>query len=159
MTEEIEPFEFKWKAYSHIYHPYGDLLWHLFWGVITGASLIYAFYQYDYWFFIISLGAIIFFFHPKFYEPKLMEIEINQTGVKINNKFYNWNMFYGFEIFDNGFRKFIFLLPNNFSLGLHFPLEEFFVSEKEIKEILSKFLKEYKNSVPIFDRVYRAFFL
>jgi len=151
--------EIRWKTYSHIDHPYGDLLWHLFWGVIVGGTLIWAIFTSNFWLLVISLFALIFFFHPKFYEPKLMEIKMNEEGVFINQKFYPWKNFYAFEIFDNGIRKFIFLFPNKLSFGLHFPLEEFFVSEEEVKNFLKKFLEEYQGKVPILDKLYRSFYL
>jgi hypothetical protein len=151
--------EIRWKTYSHIDHPYGDLLWHLFWGIIVGGTLIWAIFTSNFWLLVISLFALIFFFHPKFYEPKLMEIKMNEEGVFINQKFYSWKNFYAFEIFDNGIRKFIFLFPNKLSFGLHFPLEEFFVSEEEVKNFLKQFLEEYQGKVPILDKLYRSFYL
>jgi hypothetical protein len=151
--------EIKWKTYNHIQHPYGDLLWHLFWGIIIGITLILAILRADYWLIVISIISLVFFFHPKFYEPKLMEIKLNEKGVFIDNKFYPWKNFYGFEIFDNSVRKFIFLLPNKLSFGLHFPLEEFFVSEEEVRKFISQFLEEYQGKVPILDKLYRAFYL
>jgi len=151
--------EIKWKTYSHIYHPYGDLIWHLFWGIIIGGTLIWAILKGEYWLFIISIFSLIFFFHPEFYRPKILDIKLNEEGLYLNNKFYSWNKFYAFEIFDNGLRKFIFFFPKNISLGLHIPLEEFFISELEVKEFLSKFLEEKKGEVPIFDLLYRKFYL
>jgi hypothetical protein len=151
--------EIKWKTYSHIQHPYGDLIWHLFWGIIIGATLIWAFLVRDFWLLVISFLALIFFFHPKFYEPKLMEIKMNEEGIFIDKKFYPWKKFYAFEIFDNGLRKFIFLFPKRFSFGLHFPLEEFFVSEEEVKNFIKQFLEEYQGKVPILDKLYRSFYI
>ncbi len=157
MPEEKK--ELRWKTYSHIYHPYGDLLWHLFWGVVIGISIVSAILRSDFWFLVISLIGLVFFFHPKFYEPKLMDIRLTSEGVYIDKKFYPWKNFYGFEFFENGFRKFVFLLPNKFSFGLHFPLEEFFVSEEEVREFLEKFLEKHQGKVPIWEKLYRSFFL
>jgi hypothetical protein len=151
--------EIKWKTYSHIHHPYGDLIWHLFWGIIIGGTLIWAFLRVDFWLLVVSFLALIFFFHPKFYEPKLMEIKINEEGIFIDKKFHPWKKFYAFEIFDNGLRKFIFLFPNKLSFGLHFPLEEFFVSEEEVKNFIKQFLEEHQGKVPILDKLYRSFYL
>jgi hypothetical protein len=151
--------EIKWKTYSHIHHPYGDLIWHLFWGIVVGGTLIWAILSRDFWLLVISFLALIFFFHPKFYEPKLMEIKMNEKGIFIDKKFYPWKKFYAFEIFDNGLRKFVFLFPKRFSFGLHFPLEEFFVSEDEVKDFMKKFLEEYQGKVPILDKLYRSFYL
>lgn len=159
MPETKDFFEIRWKTYSHISHPYGDLLWHLFWGIIVGISLISSILNHDFWFLIVSLIALIFFFHPAFYEPKLIDIKLTEKGIYLNNQFHPWRNFYAFEIFDNGLRKFIFLFPNKFSFGLHFPLEEFFVSESEVREVLKNFLEEYQGKVPIFDKLYRSFFL
>jgi hypothetical protein len=151
--------EIKWKTYSHIHHPYGDLIWHLFWGIVIGGTLIWAILRADFWLLVISCLALIFFFHPKFYEPKLMEIKMNEKGIFIDKKFYPWKKFYAFEIFDNGLRKFVFLFPKRFSFGLHFPLEEFFVSENEVKDFMKKFLEEHQGKVPILDKLYRSFYL
>jgi hypothetical protein len=151
--------EIKWKTYSHIYHPYGDLIWHLFWGIVVGGTLIWAILSQDFWLLVISFLALIFFFHPKFYEPRLMEIKINEEGIFIDKKFYPWKKFYAFEIFNNGLRKFIFLFPNKLSFGLHFPLEEFFVSEEEVRNFIKKFLEEHKGRIPILDKLYRSFYL
>jgi len=151
--------EIKWKTYSHLDHPYGDLLWHLFWGIIVGGTLVWAILAHDFWLLIISLIALIFFFHPKFYEPKLIEIKMNDQGIFVDQKFYPWKKFYAFEIFDNGLRKFIFLFPNKISFGLHFPIEEFFVDENEIRDFLKNFLTENQSKVPFIDKIYRSFFL
>jgi hypothetical protein len=151
--------EIKWKTYSHIHHPYGDLIWHLFWGIVIGATLIWALLRADFWLLVISFLALIFFFHPKFYEPKLMEIKINEEGIFIDKKFHPWKKFYAFEIFDNELRKFIFLFPNKLSFGLHFPLEEFFVSEEEVRNFIKQFLEERQGKVPILDKLYRSFYL
>jgi hypothetical protein len=84
---------------------------------------------------------------------------MNEEGIFIDKKFYPWKNFQGFEIFDNGLRKFIFLFPNKLSFGLNFPLEEFFVSEEEVKNFMKKFLEEYQGKVPILDKLYRSFYL
>ena len=88
-----------------------------------------------------------------------MEIKINEKGIFIDKKFHPWKKFYAFEIFDNGLRKFIFLFPKRFSFGLHFPLEEFFISEDEVRNFIKKFLEEYQGKVPILDKLYRSFYL
>jgi hypothetical protein len=49
--------EIKWKTYSHLDHPYGDLLWHLFCGIIVGGTLIWAILAHDFWLLIISFIA------------------------------------------------------------------------------------------------------
>lgn len=159
MATNDTDFEIKWKTYTHISHPYGDLVWHLFWGVIIGILSAYAIFYHDYWLLIVSLIALIFFFHPKFYEPRLITVKLNNQGIQIDKKFYPWNRFSHFEIFENGRRRFVFLLPNRLSVGVHFPLEDFFVDDEEVIVTLKKFLKETKDSVPIFVRIYRAFFV
>lgn len=155
MNEE----EIKWKTYEHISHPYGDLLWHLFWGIIIGILIISAILNHDFWLLVIALISLIFFFHPNFYEPKIINIKLNQKGIYLNNKFYSWKKFYAFEIFDNGIRKFVFLFPNKLSFGVHFPLEEFFIDEEKVRLFLKKFLKENKGKIPIIEKIYRSFFI
>ncbi len=158
MTSD-QKIKMRWKTYSHLHHPYGDLLWHLFWGIIIGITIIMAILNNDFWLLIVSFLALIFFFHPVFYEPRLMDIKLTEKGIYIDKKFYPWEKFYAFEIFDNGFRKFIFLFTKRISFGLHFPLEEFFVNEAEVREFLKQFLEEYQGKVPITDKLYRSFFL
>lgn len=152
-------FELKWKTYNHIHHPYGDLIWHLFWGVLIGIFFVQAVLRYDFWSLVIAVISLVFFFHPGFYETKLIEIKMNEEGVFIDKKFHPWDKFAAFEIFDNGFRKFVFLIPKNLSLEIHFPIEEFFVSEEEVKQHLKEILKETTNSISLFSRIYRNIFL
>ncbi|GIW65133.1 MAG: hypothetical protein KatS3mg093_112 [Candidatus Parcubacteria bacterium] len=158
MEPNNNDFEIKWKTYTHINHPYGDLIWHLFWGIVIGIFSAYAIFYHDYWLLIINIIALIFFFHPKFYEPRLITVKLNSQGIQLDKNFYSWNKFSHFEVFENGRRKFIFLLPTKLSVGIHFPLENFFVDDEEVIAVLKKFLKETKDSVPIFIRIYRAFF-
>jgi hypothetical protein len=155
----MPPFELRWKTYNHIQHFYGDLIWHLFWGIIIGILFIQAILNFDFWLLVINIIALVFFFHPGFYEPKLMDIRLTNEGVFIDKKFYSWEKFVAFEIFDNGFRKFVFLVPKGISLGIHFPIEEFFVSEEEVRKALKQILEEAKGSVPLFDKIYRALFI
>ncbi len=154
----MEPFELKWKTYNHIYHPYGDLIWHFFWGVIVGITFLQAILNYDFWLLVISIISLILFFTPNFYQPQIMEIKLTHEGVFIDKNFYPWNKFTAFEIFENEIRKFVFLVPSGFSFGIHFPLEEFFVTEEEVREKLKQILPEATNSVPLFDKLYRFFF-
>lgn len=158
MAPDNNNFELKWKTYTHINHPYGDLIWHLFWGIIIGIISAYAIFYHDYWLFIISLIALVFFFHPKFYEPRLMTIKLNAEGIQIDQKFYPWTKFSHFEVFENKQRRFIFLIPKRLSTGIHFPLENFFIEDEEIINAFKKNLIQTNNSVPIFIRIYRIFF-
>lgn len=151
--------EIRWKTYTHIDHPFGDLLWHLFWGIIVGGTIVYAIIYHDFWGLVIGGIALVFFFHPKFYEPRLMDVRFTEEGFYIDKKFYSWEKFYAFEIFDNGYRKFVFLFPKRFSFGLHFPLEEFFVSEKEVKDFLKKYLEEQTGKIPFPEKIYRSLYL
>lgn len=151
--------ELKWKTYTHIQHPFKEPMWRLFWGAVIFVLIIYSILFHDYWTLIISFGALIFFFHYKFYEPKLMEIRLTQEGIYVDQKFYPWRQFYAFEIFSNDYRKFLFLFPNKISLGFHVPLEEYFVGEEKVREFLKNHLKEVKGKVPLFDRIYRSIYL
>lgn len=151
--------EIRWKTYNYINHPFGDLVWHLFWGIVVGIFIVYSIIFHDFWGWVIGAIALIFFFHPLFYEPRILDITLGENGLYINNNFYSWEKFYAFEIFTNSYRKYIFLFPRNFSFGLHFPLEEFFVSEQEIKEFVSRYLKEVQGEVPLSDRIYRFFYI
>ncbi len=155
----MPPFELRWKTYNHIDHPYGDLIWHLFWGFIMGIAFVYAVVNYDFWFLVICVIGLIFFFHPGFYKPQLMEIKITNEGLYVDKNFYPWDQFAGFEIFENELRSFIFFIPKKLSFGLHVPIEEFFVSKEEVREKLKMILEEVDGSVPLMFKIYRAFFL
>ncbi|BCX15455.1 MAG: hypothetical protein KatS3mg097_347 [Candidatus Parcubacteria bacterium] len=154
-----ETKELRWQTFDHIHHPYGDLIWHLLWGAIFGATLILSIINTDFWLMVISLISIIFFFHPHFYEPKLMDIKLSRRGLHINDKFYDWNQFYAFEKFSNDYRTFIFLFPKKLSLGVHIPIEPFFIGEDEVIEFLKEILEEEKDKVPFIDIIYRQFYL
>lgn len=151
--------EIRWTTYNFIFHPFGDLLWHLFFGIITGGFLVYAIITTDYWLLIVSLLGVFFFFHPAFYKPYLMRIKINSEGIFINDKKYPWNEFVGFEIFSNDVRTYVYLVPKkSFSFGFDLPIEPFFVSVDEVREVLNFYLDEYVNSIPFFYKIYRSFF-
>ncbi len=149
---------FHWHTKSHIDHFYGDLIWHLFWGIVVGICLITSIITKNFWLLITGLMALILFFHPKFYQETELDITINEEGVEINNRFHPWKEFAGFEIFHSAYRSYIFLIPaKTFSFGIHIPVDEH-LNLEEIKKIFNKYLDEYENAVGIFDKIYRGFF-
>jgi len=150
-------FNISWRTTSHYSHPFGDLLWHLFWGIIVGFSLLYSILVKDFLFLVISLIALIFFFHPFFYEPSDLVINLNKEGVTINHNFYSWDEFMGFEIFNNEDRFFIYLIPKQIlHPGVTLPLE-WYMDFQEIKKNLNEFLDEYDGAVPLWEKWYRKF--
>lgn len=151
--------EIRWKTYSHIFNPYGNLIWHLFWGIVLGICYVLAILNYDFWLLVFSILALIFFFYPDFYKPQLLEIKLTKDGFFIDEKFYPWIDFTHFEIFGNEFRKFVYISSEKTKRGVHFPLEEFFVSEEKVKSFISQFLKEKTDLVPFLDKLYRNIFL
>lgn len=156
--EELEEFNISWNTLNHYEHPYGDILWHLFWGIIIGGSIIFSIIANDFLFLIIALFALIFFFHPFFYETDALSVSLTNRGIKINNRFHSWGEYDGFEFFHNGSRYFMHLIPQVFTrFGLTIPLDDF-VSREEIRTIARQFLKEYSGAVSIFDRLYRYIF-
>lgn len=155
-----EKFELKWVTYNFIFHPFGDILWHLFMGILVGGSLIYAILTTDYWLLVVSIIGIFFFFHPIFYKPHVLKIVINNDGVFINDRRYPWNSFLGFEVFSNGIRSYIyFISQRTIGFGFDIPIEEFFISIEDIKEKLNIYLDEYQNSIPLIHRIYRYIFV
>lgn len=160
MTTELHrpKFNFKWSTLSHYKDPYGDILWHIFWGIVVAVSIIYSIIIKDFLFLIISLIALIFFFHPFFYENIELFISLDSTGIKVNENFYKWDEFMGFEIFSNGERYLIYLIAKQpLHFGLTLPLENYLPIE-EIRATLREFLDEYTNAVPAWERWYRNFF-
>ncbi|MEK7673902.1 MAG: hypothetical protein AAB371_01745 [Patescibacteria group bacterium] len=156
--EELKDFEIRWSTLNHYEHPYGDILWHLFWGVIIGASIIYSIFATDFLFLVIALFALIFFFHPFFYETDELVISLSKEGIRINKKFHSWNEYEGFEFFHNGSRFFMYLVPKVLThFGLTIPLDDF-VEHEEIRTTMRLFLKEYSGAISIFDKWYRAIF-
>jgi hypothetical protein len=157
-TDYVPDFRFSWRTLSHYNHPYGDLLWHLFWGVVVGGSIIYSIIVKDFLFLIISFFALIFFFHPFFYEPTELRIVIDKRGVELNNSLYSWEDFDGFELIHNGDRHILVLISKHtFHHGVHLPLEDY-VDLENLRLTLRQFLREYANAVTIFDRWYRNIF-
>lgn len=156
--EETENFEIRWTTLNYYEHPYGDLLWHLLWGIIIGASIIYAVLVNDFLFLVIALFGLIFFFHPFFYETDELSVILNKEGIRINNRFHSWNVYEGFEFFYNGSRYFLYLVPKiSTHFGLTIPLDDF-VNRDEIRKTMRQFLKEYSGAVSVFDRWYRHIF-
>ncbi len=157
-NKNVPKFHFSWNTLSHYEHPYGDLFWHLFWGIVIGASIIYAIITKDFLYLIISLIGLFFFFHPIFYEPIELRIRLNEEGVYINNKFYSWDDIVGFEIFHEGDRAFIYFVPKGFlKIGPVIPLE-MYLNIDEVRSYLIQFLDEYENSIPLWEIFYRRFF-
>ncbi|MFZ8847820.1 MAG: hypothetical protein ACO2O4_01060 [Minisyncoccia bacterium] len=157
-NKNIPKFHFSWSTLSHYEHPYGDLLWHLFWGIVIGASIIYSIIAKDFLFLVISLIGLFFFFHPVFYEPTELRIKLNENGIYINNKFYSWDEIVGFEIFYEGDRTFIYFVPKAFlRIGPVIPLE-MYLNVDEIRNYLIQFLDEYEDSIPLWEILYRRFF-
>ncbi|GIW66189.1 MAG: hypothetical protein KatS3mg095_0087 [Candidatus Parcubacteria bacterium] len=151
-------FNFKWTSLSHYDDPYGDILWHIFWGIIIFISVIYSIITKDFLFLILTLISLIFFFHPFFYQSIELDIELNTRGIKVNENFYKWEEFKGFEIFYNGDRYLIYFISKQpFHLGLTLPLEPY-LSIKEIRETLREIFDEYINAVPWWEKWYRNFF-
>lgn len=152
-------FNYHWKTHSHVKHPFGDLIWHLFWGIVIGIIIISSIVSKNYWLFITGLLALVLFFHPGFYEPVDVNVSITENGITVNQKFYPWDKFVGFEIFNSTHRPYIFLIPKKrFDIGLHIPINPEEVDLENLKNDLNHFLDEYQNTVTFFDKIYRAFF-
>lgn len=154
----IPSFSFSWLTTSHDEHPYGDILWHLFWGIVIGASILYSIISKDFLFLVISLIGLFFFFHPVFYEPQEVKVILNQEGVFVNNKKYSWDEIIGFEIFKIGDRYYIYFVPKHiFSIGATVPLEDYIIDIEELRRVLKTFLDEYEEAVPKWELIYRRF--
>jgi len=158
-TYKIPEFSLSWLTTNYDEHPYGDLFWHLFWGIVIGASIVYSIFTKDFLFLVISFIALFFFFHPIFYENRELKVVINQNGVYINDKKYNWEDIIGFEIFKIGDKFFLYFVPRSiFQVGPVIPIETFAVDIEELRKILNRFLDEYEDAVPVWELIYRNFF-
>ncbi|KKS19201.1 MAG: hypothetical protein UU76_C0003G0004 [Parcubacteria group bacterium GW2011_GWC1_41_7] len=158
--KHIADFELHWETLNHLDHPYGDTMWHLFWGVVSGASLVYAIVVKDFLFLIISLFGAIFFFHPVFYEEEKLSIVLNKEGVFINKRFHPWTEFEGFEIFETDHREYLYFLPKTafrFGFGIMMPLSDYTPLDK-VRTTLRQFLDEYEDSLSYLDRWYVSIF-
>lgn len=157
--DKIPDFSFSWITTSHDDHPYGDLLWHLFWGIVIGASILYSIIAKDFLFLIISFIGLFFFFHPIFYESTDLKIVLNQEGIFINNKKYTWDDIIGFEITKIGNKYYLYFVPKHFfSVGKILPIDEFNDDIEKIRNILRSFLDEYEEAIPKWELIYRKFF-
>ncbi len=157
-TEDIPKFSLSWTTLSHDEHPYGDILWHLFWGIVIGFSILYAIISKDFLYLVISLIALFFFFHPIFYEEKELKIKIDQTGIYVDEKKYNWEDIIGFEILKIKNKVYLYFIPKHiFAIGPIIPFEDY-ISYEEVRKILRQFLDEYENSVALWEIIYRKYF-
>jgi hypothetical protein len=155
----MKKFRYEWHTHSHVDHPFGDLIWHLFWGIVIGFFLINAIISKSYWLLISSLMALVLFFHPTFYHPTTTSVIITEEGIEVDGKFYPWNKFAGFEIFKSPHRYYIFLVPKRkFGLGLHVPIDSEKVDIEKLREDLNYYLDEYQNAITFFDKIYRGLF-
>jgi hypothetical protein len=156
--EELDNFEITWTTLSHYDHPYGDILWHLFWGIIVGGSILYAIFSSDFLFLIISIFGLIFFFHPFFYESDEIVVNLSKDGIRVNNRLHFWNEYEGFEFFQSRERYFLYFVPKTLThFGLTVPLDNF-VNREEIRTTMRQFLKEYSGAVSVLDQWYRYIF-
>ena len=152
-------FRYQWQTHSHVDHPFGDLLWHLFWGIVVGALLLFAIISKNFWLLITGLMALVLFFHPGFYQPVEVDVLLTEKGLELNGKFYPWQKFAGFEIFYSTHRPYIFLIPKKkYALGLHVPIDPEKVDLEKLRDDLNHFLDEYQNAITFFDKIYRGFF-
>lgn len=151
-------FRFEWKAPHFIESPFGHFLWHIFWAVVIAVAVIYAILNQDFLGVVVSILAFVFFFHPFFHQPQLVKVILNEEGFWVDDHFYPWEDFSGFEFFDNGERLFLFLVPKHFfHPGVHFPIDSEEVDIEELKKILNQFLDEYEGAVGFFEKFYRVF--
>ena len=158
--KRVADFELNWETLNHLDHPYGDPAWHLFWGIVTGASLIYAIAVKDFLFLVVALFGVIFFFHPVFYEEEKLSIILNKEGVFINKRFHPWVEFEGFEIFETEYREYLYFLPKTafrFGFGIIVPISDY-ASLDIIRDTLRRFLDEYEDALSFLDRWYLAAF-
>ncbi|MEM5803091.1 MAG: hypothetical protein QXO57_04015 [Candidatus Aenigmatarchaeota archaeon] len=156
---EEEKKSHHWHTKEHLDHNYGDLAWHLFWGIVVGVTVTVAIITKNFWLLITGLMALILFFHPKFYETRGLDITINESGIEINGVSHPWKEFIGFEIFHSQKRSYIFLIPNRiFSIGLTIPVDSDKIDLEEIRKMLNKYLDEYENAVGFLEKIYRGLF-
>lgn len=150
---------YQWRTQSHVDHPFGDLIWHLFWGIVVGIIIISAIISKNYWLLITGLISLVLFFHPGFYQPVDVDVVINEEGIKLNGKLHPWTEFIGFEVFHSTHRPYVFLIPKKrYYLGLHIPVDSEKVDLVKLRDDLNYFLDEYQNTVTFFDKIYRSFF-
>lgn len=157
-VENIPQFSLTWTTTSHDEHPYGDLLWHLFWGIVIGFSISYAIISKDFLYLVISLIALFFFFHPIFYEEKELKIRIDESGIYIDDKKYNWENIIGFEIAKIKNKFYLYFVPKHIlTVGPLIPIEDY-LDPEDIRKQLRKFLDEYEEAIAFWDLIYRKYF-
>lgn len=157
-TEHMPDFSFKWSTVSHYEDPYDNPLWSISWGIVVVGSIIYSIIFKDFLFLIISFMGLIFFFHPIFYVPNMINIEINKNCINYNGKIYKWEDIEGFEIFNDGIRNCIyFVFKNKLHPGFSVPLEDY-ISLEDLRATLKKFLSEYEDAVPFYEKLFRNLF-
>jgi len=156
--QELPSFNYRWSTLHHYDHPHGDLLWHLIWGVVIGGSILWALVTADFLFLVIALFALIFFFHPFFAEHSETRAAVTNDGIELNGRRLPWEAIEGFELYTNGDRHFLYLVPRSLAhFGTHLPLDSH-VNHEALRQTLRQFLREYRGAVSVLDRWYRALY-
>ena len=144
-----------WQA-SEYEHKEKTPDWYWALGVIAVSSAVISIIYKNYIFavFIVLASAILFMFSLK--KPEIMNMEINEKGVKIKDEFYPFEMIKTFWIENQGGEKKLLLHSSRILMPIiALPIEENL--EGRIRSALSNNLKEEEMKEPATQKVMEYF--
>ena len=133
-------------------HP--DWLWTVGLVSVLGAVLCFFYGNIFFGIFLIIAGAVVILYALR--DPKELDVTIDETGVKINEIFFDYKAIPSFWLDESGKEdKLLLLVKGSFVPMLSVNLVG--VKAQDIRELLSKFTKEEEmresRTVALFDRL------
>ena len=138
-----------WKAYEYIHEPKSaDWYWAL--GVITiavsGAAIIFGNYIFAILVIIVGISLAA---HAHHHEPKLVDFELNEKGVRIDDIFYRYKTLESFDVETHEteigtFAKIFIKSKKTLMPLIVIPIAE--VHPEDVREYLSIFLEEGEHT-------------
>lgn len=145
-----------WQAYEYFHEP-KSADW--YWGLavislaISGGAIIFGNYIFAILVIIIAISLAI---HAHHHEPKLVNFEINERGVRIDNIFYPYKTLESFDIEAHEtevgiFAKIYIKSKKTFMPLIVIPIAE--IHPDDIRDYLSIFLEESEHRESIWHRL------
>ena len=140
-----------WQA-SEYEHKEKTPDWYWAVGIIALSTVIISFIYKNYIFaiFIILATTVLGMYGLK--KPEMMEVEINEKGVKIKNEFYPYKIIKSFYIENQGGKKKLLIHTKRIIMPIiALPIEE--ILEEKVKLMLLKHSKEEEMKEPVTQRI------
>ncbi len=132
-----------WKAFEYEHKPKSnDWLWTLGLVAVVGAGVAVYFHTYLFAIFILISGFLLIYF--KVTPPHEYNIEINETGIKMDDNMYEFKSLKGYKIIEGEKPKLLVETSKYFLPILTIPLPQY--AENEVKLMLPSHLPEVEIS-------------